>query len=196
MMKEIQEIQYRLKNRLKNSMGLRWCVVLLLVTVVYSFAVFWREHRFLPEGSWLICWNGSGSVPKGLYLRVPVGILEDGDYVVFEPNELTASYAVARGWSKPGTLFLKEIGALPGENYCVNPDTLQFYANGRYIGQASQRDHEGRPLPSVIRGSYIVPAGEFLPIGRNSSSFDGRYTGTVPLGNIRAKVTPLLTGFW
>lgn len=134
-------------------------------------------------------------MPTGLYIRIPFETLADGDYVVFEPNEPAARFSVARGWMKPGGLFLKEIGALPGETYFINPETLQFYANEKYIGQVSLRDHEDRPLPS-IRGNYMVPEGEFLPVGRNSSSFDGRYTGTVPLGNIRAKVAPILTGFW
>ena len=38
--------------------------------------------------------------------------------------------------------------------------------------------------------------GEFLPIGTNPRSFDGRYTGTVPLKNIKARVIPLITGTW
>lgn len=185
----------KMKRTLNDSMKLRWCLVLFLAAVVLLLGSVYRSRHFLPEDLWLLCWNDSGSVPRGIYLRLPLGTLSDGDYVVFEPKELALRFSVARGWSKPGQLFLKQIGALSGESYSINPDTLQFYANGRYIGQTALRDSENRPLP-VLRGTYLVPDGEFLPIGENPRSFDGRYTGTVPVSHIRAKAIPLLTGLW
>lgn len=81
------------------------------------------------------------------------------------------------------------------ESYEIESGTLQFKANGRYIGQSYPEDREGRPMPEH-RGSFVVPDGEFLPIVTNIRSFDGRYTGTVPLKNITASVIPLLTGTW
>ena len=186
----IQEI----RERLKNSMRLRFCAVLFLWATVLGLAAVLRGNRFLPEDTWLICWNDSGSVPRGIYLRVPIGMPAEGDYVVFLPNELSKRFSVARGWSKPEELWLKQIGALPGGIYSVHCVSLQFFANGRYVGQAALRDSEDRPMPE-LRGEYTVPEGEFLPVGSNPRSFDGRYTGTVPLTHIRAKVIPLLTGF-
>ena len=85
--------------------------------------------------------------------------------------------------------YNKEISPFYGgySNFCGG--------NGRYIGQAYPQDQEGRPMPE-IRGSFLVPEEEFLPIGTNPRSFDGRYTGTVPLKNIKARVIPLITGTW
>lgn len=183
-----------IRNKLKHSMRLRWCAVLLSWAAIIALYAFWRGHHFFSEDVWLICWNGSGSVPRGFYLRVPIGTLSNGDYVVFRPNELAERFSVARGWSKPEELWLKQIGALPGESYSVHPVTLQFFANGHYIGQSVLRDSEDRPMPKLC-GEYAVPDGEFLPVGNNPRSFDGRYTGTVPIVQIQAKVIPILTGF-
>ena len=49
-----------------------------------------------------------------------------------------------------------------------------------------------RPLPQQ-NGTFTVPEGAFLPVGMNTRSFDGRYTGTVPTSHIIAIVVPLLT---
>jgi len=128
-------------------------------------------------------------------MRVPQRDIKVGDYVVFEPTEAITSVAYERGWLSPGVRFLKQVGAVAGEQYEIEPDSLQFKANGRYIGQAYTEDREGRPMPG-LRGRFVVPEGEFLPIGSNPRSFDGRYTGTVPLRNITARVIPLITGTW
>ena len=184
-----------IRNKLKRSMRLRWFVVLLLWTSAFAVCALGRGHRFFSDEVWLICWNGSGSVPRGFYLRVPIGTLANGDYVVFAPNELSERFSSARGWSNPGTFWLKQVGALSGESFFIHPGTRQFFVNGHYIGIAPRMDSEGRPMPEIL-GEHIVPEGEFLPIGNNPRSFDGRYTGTVPCSRIRAKVVPILTGFW
>ena len=57
-------------------------------------------------------------------------------------------------------------------------------------------DSKGEPMPQLARDvTYTVPEGEFLPVGDSTRSFDGRYTGTVPLSAIRSRVIPLLA-FW
>ena len=64
-----------------------------------------------------------------------------------------------------------------------------FYA--RYL---LPKDNQGRKMP-VKEGVFIVGEKEFLPIGEDEHSFDGRYTGTVPLANIKSRVIPLITKF-
>ena len=173
----------------------RFLVVIAIFIAVLG--VWWALSYVprLPAEYRVLYYNHTDSLPRGLYVRVPQGEIKAGDYVVFEPTEAITGLAYERGWLSPGVKFLKQVGAVAGESYEIEPDTLQFKARGRYIGQAFQEDKEGRPLPE-LRGSFIVPEGEFLPIGTNPRSFDGRYTGTVPVGNIRARVVPVMTGTW
>ena len=170
----------------------------LLVVAITCLALLggWRCMPLVPRPDCqLLYYNQTDSLPRGIYLRVPQRELQDGDYVIYEPTETVKSLACERGWLEPGTKFLKQVGAVAGESYEIEPDTLQFRATDRYIGQVFERDREGRPMPE-LRGRFLVPEGEFLPVGTNPRSFDGRYAGTVPLGNIRARVVPIITGTW
>ena len=162
-----------------------------------GLSVFWLSgHKIdlpkLPAEESLFFLNATESLPQGLYLRIPQWFLRDGDYVAYMPTEETSRIAVSRGWLQMNGLLLKKIGAMPGEWYDENPVNMQFAVRGKYMGQAVSEDREGRDMP-VQYGVHVVSAEEFLPIGTSPRSFDGRYTGTVPIENIRGKVIPLVT---
>lgn len=171
------------------------CIEASLVFALVLFMTFAPLHfnlkGLLPKVFYL---NTTPSLPVGLYLRVPAIHLEDGDAVVYRPSESTMQLAKDRDWIPSDEMFIKEVGALQHETYSINPDNLQFLANGKYIGQVSPIDHLGRMMP-VLRGDFEVPDDEFLPVANNPSSFDGRYTGPVPTKNIEAKVIPLILEF-
>ena len=172
---------------------------LALVALIFiGSACLWQLLAYVPRFPAEyrpFFYNSTDSLPRGLYVRVPMRELRDGDYVIFKPTEAITSVAVPRGWMKEGTMFLKKVGAMPGESYEIDGRTGQFFVRGEYVGQIYEEDREGRSMPK-LRGSFVVPEGEFLPIGTNPRSFDGRYTGTVPLDSGHALVKPLLTGSW
>jgi Type IV secretory pathway, protease TraF len=143
----------------------------------------------------LFYFNSTASLPRGFYLKLPASHqYKDGDYVVYECTPSVENFALSRHWLNKDELLLKKIGAMPGEKYSINQDNLQFYANGVYRGQVYLTDRANLPMP-VIRGEHEVPENEFLPVADHPRSFDGRYTGTVPLNNIQAKVIPVFTEF-
>ncbi|MBP2629494.1 MAG: hypothetical protein H6Q70_122 [Firmicutes bacterium] len=158
-----------------------------------TYGPFTIQFPFTVQSK-LFYFNETASLPRGLYLKVPIRNLQDGDYVVYELTADTKKLAVSRQWIKEDEMFLKKIGAMPNETYCIDPDTLQFFANGKYVGQVFLEDRKQLPMP-VLRGAYVVGEDEFLPVADNPRSFDGRYTGTVPIENIKSKVIPLLTEF-
>ena len=143
----------------------------------------------------LLFFNTTASVPRGLYLRIPATHIKTGDYVVYLPTEVAKNLSKERGWTvEDNPKFIKRVGATPGQTWSVDPKNFQFYANSKYIGQAALYDSKDQPLPRIY-GTFQVPEGEFLPVAEATASFDGRYTGTVPLENIEAKVIPILTEF-
>lgn len=166
-----------------------------VVLGMFSLCSYFISQVHVPDEYRIIYLNDTPSVPRGIYLRIPNMIdLADGAYVVFTPNEKAIEEGTARGWFKEDTLFLKKVGAVAGESYHIDVTTHQFFANGTYIGQTQSTDSKKRPLPKLF-GDFIVPDGEFLPVGEHPMSFDGRYTGTVPIKNIHARVVPLFTEF-
>jgi len=137
--------------------------------------------------------NYSPSLPIGLYMRIPSGEYRRGDYIVYEPDEATKTLVRGYEWhdTEPHT-FLKIVGGVAGDRYSVDEKTKFFTIEGNYAGQVYETDSKGNSLPQ-IRGEFTVEQGRILPIATNPRSFDGRYTGTIPITSIKAKVMPLLT---
>ena len=137
--------------------------------------------------------NTTSSLPVGLYVRIPGGEYRRGDYIVYEPDETTKTLVSGYGWhdTEPHT-FLKIVGGVAGDRYSVDEKTKFFTIEGNYAGQVYETDSKGNSLPQ-IRGEFTVEQGRILPIATNPRSFDGRYTGTIPITSIKAKVMPLLT---
>ncbi|ERL03182.1 putative conjugative transfer signal peptidase TraF [Mitsuokella sp. oral taxon 131 str. W9106] len=144
----------------------------------------------------IIIWNETASLPRGFYLRIPARQIERGDIVVYQPPDAVRAISDARGYaSRPNALFLKRVGAVAGDTYRIsaNGDHALFAINGAYKGQVQDVDSKGRPLPQLARDvDHVVPDGAFLPLAESPRSFDGRYTGPVPLANIKEVVVPLL----
>lgn len=162
-----------------------WQIVGICTSIFLIFQIWMQIPVFYV--------NFSSSLPRGIYFRVPQGKIHVGDYVIYLPPEDVVDVMRRCGWLSEGVLphlFLKNVAALAGDRYTVSAHS--FFVNGQYIGEAIPEDSEGHSLP-LASGTHIVPENEFLPVAAYSSrSFDGRYTGTVPLDCIVAKVIPIL----
>lgn len=111
-----------------------------------------------------------------------------------------AKLGVARGYLRTGDCpgdaepVDKIVGALPGDQVDVEPDSVSI--NGvRFPDSASApRDSAGRPLAHVTWGERRVAAGQVWLFGFNDPrSWDSRYFGPVPLAAIRGELRPVVT---
>lgn len=176
----------------KNRKMLGICGFLLVGAAVLALSFTKIPLPKLPPEDSLFFLNETASLQKGIYLRIPAWFYQDGDYVVYQPTAEVDKLIDERQWRPANTAhLLKKIGAMEGEVYGVNPTTMSFSIRDKYVGQAFAEDREGNPMP-VKYGKHVVAMGTFLPVGTAPRSFDGRYTGTVPLKNIRAKVVPFI----
>lgn len=135
--------------------------------------------------------NVTSSLPCGVYLRVPKEEIKKGDYIVYEPSEEVKKIIIQNGWGNGKYDFLKKVGAVSGETYEIDEETLKFEIGGKYIGQVYEKDNAGNELPK-LRGKFEVPQGYVLPIATSERSFDGRYSGVIEQSRIKAKVVPFL----
>lgn len=163
----------------------RSAVLSVLFTLVFGLVMMVSPHVFFL--------NTTNSVPLDLYLRVPGHTYSVGDYIVYPPTDDVVSLGLSRGWMTEETkkrLFIKQVGAVSGDQYAVNAVTQEFKINGIYYGHCLTRDGEGREMP-IIYGVFDVDEGYILPVSKAYHSFDGRYTGVIKEDSIICKVVPL-----
>lgn len=134
--------------------------------------------------------NVTSSLPQGVYMRVPSKEIKTGDYIVYEPSAEVKEIIKSNGWGEGRHDFLKKVGAVSGEKYSIDSETLAFEINGKYFGQVYEKDTAGNELPK-LRGKFEVPQGYILPVAISARSFDGRYSGVIPKSRIKAKVVPI-----
>lgn len=136
-------------------------------------------------------WNASESVPIGLYRLQPVRKLAVTDLVAIQPPEPLATFLSERGYLPRSIPMLKRVLALPGQTVCR--DGLTITVKNVEMGQARERDSQGRPLP-VWQGCRVVADGEvFLMNWQSTNSLDGRYFGVLPAAAIMGRAEPLWT---
>lgn len=105
---------------------------------------------------------------------------EAGDYVLIKPpveNQYTR-----------GKFLIKKI--VCGEGDYIKTEGLDFYCNGKYLGRARTTDSKGRPVEPVELNQYIG-RGYYFVMGEHERSYDSRYFGLVPAGNILKFEYPL-----
>ena len=137
--------------------------------------------------------NPTVSEPQGFYRMVShaAGDYRRGMTVVFPVPAPFRSLVYGRGWLKAGVPLMKNIGALAGDQVCVQDD--HFEVNGRNLGPVSMVDRTGATLPH-LRGCFQIADGYFFPISQyHERSFDGRYMGAQPLSAITGEARPLWT---
>jgi conjugative transfer signal peptidase TraF len=164
-------------------------ITLITLAVAAGIAVAIRTLYPLVGPPLLI--NYTDSEPKGLYWLEarPSAHYARGELVAFAVPEPFQGLIYGREWLAKGLPLMKGIGALEGDQVCI--DDVHVSINGAIVGPVFAADSAGRALPK-IRGCFKVGAGFFLPLSTLiSRSFDGRYLGEEPLSEIRGTANPL-----
>ena len=145
-----------------------------------------------------LVWNLSASVPIGLYV-IDARLPRLGDYVLVRLPPPVAELAGERGYLPTGVSLLKKVSAAQNDRVCRIGQ--QIFMNGIAIARAAATDLRGRPMP-VWTGCQQLEAGDVFLLGGGPDSFDSRYFGPVPSGDVTGRATPLATwlfqrhGFW
>ena len=138
-----------------------------------------------------LVWNASASVPIGFYTIAPADRIEVPDLVAVLPPEPIANFMVHRGYIARDVPLLKHVLGLPGQRVCRDGHAITVDAGP--LGEARDRDSQGRDLP-VWQGCRIIAEGEVFLMNLDvSDSLDGRYFGPLPVSTVIGRATPLFT---
>jgi conjugative transfer signal peptidase TraF len=136
-------------------------------------------------------WNASASVPIGLYAVHPAGRFSVTELVVVQPPQELAQFLADRRYLPRGVPMLKRVLALPGHTVCRTDRTITV--DGIAMGEALERDSQGRLLP-VWQGCQRIADGQvFLMNWQSEDSLDGRYFGPLSRTTIVGRADPLWT---
>lgn len=145
---------------------------------------------FIPTPLRLV-WNASASVPIGLYDLERPNDLAVGDLVAVMPDKALADFMVDRGYIGRGVPLMKRVMGLPGQPVCRTGNAVTVDAVP--LGDALDRDSQGRELP-VWQGCRRIADGDiFLMNPDVRDSLDGRYFGPIPARTVIGKAAPIYT---
>lgn len=146
--------------------------------------------------AFLIVHPVSGSLPAGIYVRVPRQLHPRLALICLPPR--LARLGFERGYLSHGlcsgaiSAVLKPVVATAGDQ--VRIERRGVTVNGCLLpNSAPQRhDHLGRPLSVPSPSTFEVQPGEIFALSSYTpASWDGRYWGTVPVSSVRAWLQPL-----
>jgi conjugative transfer signal peptidase TraF len=150
-----------------------------------------------------VCWAGgirlnlTGSMPVGVY-RVVQGRPSHGAMVLACIPTSIARFAHERGYVPNGNCpsgvaaVGKSILALYRDTVVLTVEGIRIAGSLLPNSKPLRRDSEGRPLPQLALGVYVVRPDEMWLLSTYfERSFDSRYFGPVPTTAIVAIITPL-----
>ena len=124
----------------------------------------------------LFTWNGTPSMPEGLYLRAVWEKPAVGKIIAFTAPPAVVDYARRCGHAGGLPLLIKPLAAGPGDHVCA---TDHLAINGRRVAPVLEAGPDGVPLPRWSGCRTLAP-GEWLTYtSRLPNSLDGRYYGPV-----------------
>jgi conjugative transfer signal peptidase TraF len=144
--------------------------------------------------------NVTGSMPRGLYhLRASSRPAKRGDIVAICPPFRVASLGRQRSYLGPGSCpesvepLLKIVVATEGDIVVTSPIGISVNENLLPESQQLQVDAVGRSLVCWSTPVYRMPSGMIWLYAPSERSWDSRYWGPVPVGNVVGNADPLIT---
>ncbi len=143
---------------------------------IFAFNVLGFPYKIGTDGQKLRC------LPWSVFaLRVgqPTDI-QRGDLLQFKPRQV--------GYGFDGLLWVKMVGAIPGDRIDVKYDEL--WINGKFHDRLWLVKTLGK-APGFFNRSFILGVDEYLMLGTTKNSYDSRYWGPIKKEAILAAATPL-----
>jgi conjugative transfer signal peptidase TraF len=145
--------------------------------------------------------NLSASIPPGWYVAQGVGVggrVRRGTLVAVCLPVVVAGWGRARGYLHRGSCaggtapVGKPVFAIGGDTVTVGSSGLELNGNRVPCTEPLSHDSDGRHLPRVPDGRYVVQPGEVWLVSTYSlRSWDSRYFGPVPVSAVISALSPL-----
>lgn len=147
------------------------------------------------RGTTVLAFNGTPSVPIGLYLaNKPAKSVAPGDLVCV-PGEALPAWARTRHYLPDGMRLCKRVAASSSGWVFREGARMTVCRAKGHCKEASLRDKDskGRALtPAFPEGPSEIPVGALYLHSEHPRGLDSRYLGLLPVGAVVLKLTPLI----
>ncbi len=145
---------------------------------------------FVKKAGYHVVYTATKSVPRGLYLIVPIKKIARFDLIEFVPPKAAYDFAKKNRWLPQNGTMIKYVFAVPGDHILI--DNQEILVNHKKVGRIYKFYAPNKLLPQTkICGRLQVD--QYLLLSTKSErSFDGRYFGLVTLPNILGKAYPII----
>lgn len=158
---------------------------------------------FLPLGLVLafgshFALNWTDSMPRGFYWRsAATGAIPRGATVIACVPQPYAGLAHRAGYLDIGvcdgvSAVVKVVAATGGDRVSLTADGVRVNGNLLDGSKPLLVYEDGRSVPHVHFGTYVLRADQMWLASPKPRSFDSRYFGPVPFSNVQAVARPLL----
>src|SRR5579871_3548497 len=199
-----KNLELEAERRRRRNMQTR-SIIMCFVLILLICAMFGFMSNYIPSESMEPTLSpGDHILTMRSWLAYPFGMLPNrGDIIVFKisddklagPDERTANAATRSGAKTQDEILIKRVVGLPG-------DRVQLKGNKLYLNGAPQKedyqitpavDPDDAEYPYAYYEELKVPPGQVFVLGDNrNNSDDGRFWGTLPVGNILGKMVRVL----
>jgi conjugative transfer signal peptidase TraF len=141
--------------------------------------------------------NWTASMPRGLYWRsAPTSAIARGVTVIACVPQPYAALAHQAGYLDAGvcdgvSTVLKTVAAVAGDRVVLSAAGVAV--NGAQLegSRPLLADEQGRPVRHVPFGTYVLRPGQVWLASPKQRSYDSRYFGPVPVGNVQTVAWPV-----
>lgn len=138
----------------------------------------------------VVLYNDTPSVAEGFW-RASSASVQRGSVIAFHIPESARTFVKARLPRYLREPILKPVVATSGAKVCGGKEG--FYVNGERLGVPIAQDHAGKPVEPWTGCSTLTDGQVAVFSDRIPNSYDSRYYGPIPAGNIIATYRPLWT---
>lgn len=147
------------------------------------------------HGSTVLAFNGTPSVPVGLYLaHKTTDAVAPGDLVCVAGEALPA-WARERQYLPDSMRLCKRVAA-SSQGWVIREGNRQAVCNTEDVCRETvlrSADSKGRPLtPAFPEGPSEIPEGFIYLHSEHPRGLDSRYLGLLPAGAVALRLTPLI----
>jgi conjugative transfer signal peptidase TraF len=146
--------------------------------------------NLVEKSGYHLVYSVTKSVPRGLYLIVPIKKIARYDIVEFKPPQAALNFIRENRLIPQNGTIMKYVFAIPNDNVCIY--NQEIFINNKKAGHVYKFYAPNKLLPQTKICGKLQENQYLLLSAKSKRSFDGRYFGIVSSREILGHAIPII----